>query len=60
MKNYKTTLSGFLAGLPLAVDALVTAYTSGTFDGKTGIQLALGVGLVLIGAYAKDHSVKED
>lgn len=56
MKNIKTTIAGLIAGLPVAIDALITAYSSGSFTGKSGVQLALGVGLVLIGAFAKDHN----
>jgi len=57
MVNWKTTLSGFVTGFPIAIDALVTAYQSGMFDEKSGMQLMLGIGLVLIGAYSKDHNV---
>lgn len=55
--SWKTTLAGLIAGLPIAADALIQAYTAGTFTGKTGAQLALGIGAVLIGAFAKDHDV---
>lgn len=57
MKNWKTTLSGLLIGLPLAIDAISTAYTSGIFYGKSGLELLVAVGAVLFGAYAKDHNV---
>ena len=57
MKNIKTTLAGLVAGLPLAVDALLSAYKLGTFDGKHGVQLALAIGLVLLGLASKDHNV---
>ncbi len=57
MKNWKTTLAGLIAGLPVMADALITAYQAGAFTGKTGAQLVLGIGLVLFGALAKDHNV---
>lgn len=57
MKNYKTTLAGLVTGLPILIDALVTAYNAGTFTGKTGIQLSLSIGLVLLGVLSKDHNV---
>lgn len=57
MKSWKTTLAGLLTGVPVAIDALVQAYNAGTFTGKTGTQLAVAVGLVLLGLYSKDHNV---
>jgi len=57
MKNWKTTLAGLVPGLLLAGNALIEAYTAGTFDGKTGKQLLVAVGLFLIGWYAKDKNV---
>lgn len=57
MKSWKTTLAGLIAGLPIAADALIQAYNSGTFTGKTGSQLALAIGLVIMGLFAKDHNV---
>lgn len=57
MKNWKTTLAGLLAGLPVLGDALYTAYQAGAFTGKTGIQLVTGIGMVLFGVWAKDHNV---
>lgn len=38
MKNYKTTLAGLIAGLPLLVDALIQAYNAGAFTDKSGIN----------------------
>jgi hypothetical protein len=55
--SWKTTLAGIIAGLPVALDAIITAYNAGTFTGKSGSELALGIGAVLIGAFAKDHDV---
>lgn len=56
-KNWKTTLTGILAGLPGIVDALDTAFKSGALSGKTGCELALSIGFVVFGAVAKDHNV---
>jgi len=56
MKSWKTTMAGLLTGLPVAIDALVTAYNAGTFTGKSGAQLFVGIGLVLLGAFSKDHN----
>jgi hypothetical protein len=57
MKSWKTTLAGILAGLPVAVQSLLDAYNSGQFTGKSFSQLAVGVGIILIGVYAKDKNV---
>lgn len=57
LTSWKTTLAGLIAGLPVAIDALVTAYNAGTFTGKTGVQLAAAIGIVLFGLFAKDHDV---
>lgn len=57
MKNWKTTLAGLLAGLPIAIDSLIAAYNAGTFTGKSGSQLLLSIGLVLLALYAKDNNV---
>lgn len=57
MKNWKTSAAGLIAGLPIAIDALVQAYNTGTFNGKSGGQLALAIGLVLLGLLSKDHNV---
>ena len=57
MKNYRTFLAGLLAGLPTAIDALVNAYNAGYFTGKSGSQLAAGIGFVLLGLLAKDKVV---
>jgi hypothetical protein len=58
MKNLKTSLAGLLAGLPFIVDALLQAYTAGTFTNKSGLQLVAAIGVVLLGLYSKDHDVK--
>jgi len=57
MKNWKTTLAGLVPGLLLAGNALIEAYTAGTFDGKTGKELIVAIGLFLIGWYATDKNV---
>lgn len=54
MKNIKTTLAGIVAGLPLLIDALVQAYNAGAFTGKSGSQLVLSIGLIVIGWFLKD------
>jgi hypothetical protein len=54
MKNFKTTFAGILAGIPIAIDALVSAYNQGAFTGKHGMQLAVGIAIVLLGAFAHD------
>ena len=54
MKDWKTTLSGMLVGLPIGIDALIQAYTSGVFTGKVGVQLVIAVGILLWSAYTKD------
>jgi hypothetical protein len=54
MKNFKTTLAGIVAGLPLLIDALIQAYNAGAFTGKSGSQLALSIALIIIGYVLKD------
>jgi len=54
MKDLKTTLAGLVPGALLAIDALIQAYTTGYFEGKTGKQLIIAIGLFLIGWYATD------
>jgi len=57
MKNWKTTLAGLVAGVPFAVDAIITAYTAGYFTDKSGWQLFGAIAVILITALAKDHDV---
>ena len=57
LTSWKTTLAGILAGLPIGIDAIVQAANGGALVGKTGAQLLLAIGLILIGAYSKDHDV---
>ncbi len=58
MKNLKTSLAGLLAGMPFVIDALMQAYTGGSFTNKSGLQLVAAIGVVLLGLYSKDHDVK--
>lgn len=55
--NWKTTIAGLIAGLPVGIDALITAFNAGAFTGKSGAQLALAIGIILFGVYAKDKNV---
>ncbi len=57
MTNIKTTLAGLIPGLLIGGQALLEAYEKGQFEGKTGVQLAIALGFVLLGAYSKDHDV---
>ena len=61
MKDFKTTIAGLIAGVPMLIDALIQAYNAGSFTDKSGVQLALSIGLVLMAYFAKDkpNSVKE-
>jgi len=54
MKNFKTTVAGIVAGLPLLIDALIQAYNAGAFTGKSGSQLVLSIALIIIGYILKD------
>ncbi len=58
MKNFKTSLAGIIAGVPFIIDALMQAYSTGAFTGKSGLQLVAAIGVVLLGLYSKDHDVK--
>lgn len=58
MKNFKTSIAGIIAGLPFIIDALMQAYSTGAFTGKSGLQLVAAIGVVLLGLYSKDHDVK--
>jgi hypothetical protein len=58
MKDFKTTIAGLIAGIPMMVDALIQAYSAGSFTDKSGIQLALAIGLVLMAYFAKDKTKK--
>jgi len=54
MKNWKTTLAGLLASLPIAIDALITAYNAGAFTDKSGGQLLVAIGIALFARFAQD------
>jgi hypothetical protein len=54
MKNYKTTLAGLIAALPIAIDALITAYNAGAFTDKSGGQLLVAIGIALFARFAQD------
>ena len=58
MKDFRTTIAGLIAGIPMLVDALIQAYSAGSFTDKSGIQLALAIGLVLMAYFAKDKTKK--
>lgn len=57
MKSWKTTLAGLVTGLFPIIDAVDKAYTAGSFSGKSGSELLMGIGLVVFGALSKDHNV---
>lgn len=57
MKNWKTTLAGILAGLPIAIDAIMQAYTAGYFTDKSGWQLAFSISFIILGAVLKDKPI---
>jgi len=54
MKNWKTTLAGLVASLPIAIDALITAYNAGAFTDKSGGQLLVAIGIALFARFAQD------
>ena len=53
-KDWKTTVAGMMAGIPIAANALLAAYEAGTFTGETGAKLIVGIAIVLLGAYSAD------
>ena len=57
MKNWRTTIAGFVLAIYPIYDALLQAYTAGYFTDKTGGQLWLGIGFIIFGVLAKDHNV---
>jgi|GEM_PF-2380280 len=58
MTNWKTTIAGLLTGAPVLIDAILSAYTSGQFTGKTVLQSLFAIGLILIGYLAQDAPIK--
>ena len=57
LKSWKTTLGGLIAGLPMVIYSVNAAVSSGSFTGKSAVEVAMGIGAILIGCYAKDHNV---
>lgn len=57
MKSWKTTIAGLITGGAVGVDAVLQAIAAGALTGKTGLQLAAGIGIIFLGAYSKDHNV---
>ena len=51
IKNFKTSIFGAVAGLPMIVEGVVTKDVS---------KIAVGVGTLLIGLFAKDNDVAHD
>ena len=54
MKDLKTTLAGLVTGLPFLIDALITAYQAGSFEGKNTLQLVASIGVILLGWLVAD------
>lgn len=54
MKNWITTIIGFATGLYPLLTSIQEAFEAGYFTGKTGTNFWLGLGLIVIGYYAKD------
>jgi len=57
MRNWRTTIAGLIVGLPVAVQAILEAYTAGAFTDKTGLQLFAAIGLIVLARLSKDHNV---
>ena len=57
MRNWKTTLTGLVTGLPFLLDALIQAYNAGHFTDKTGTTLFMAIGWIILTALVKDHNV---
>lgn len=54
MKNWITTIIGFAAGIYPLLTAIQEAFEAGYFTGKTGSSFWLGLGIIVLGFYAKD------
>lgn len=54
MENLKTSIGGWLLGLAPLIDGLITAYNAGTFNGKSTVEVIIGVATILFGIWAKD------
>ena len=57
MKNWKTTVIGFLLGIYPLIESIIDAYNSGYFTDKTGYQFWFGLGIIVFGYLSKDHNV---
>jgi hypothetical protein len=57
MKSWKTTVTGLIVFLPVAMDAILEAYNSGAFTSKSGLQLFVAVGAIVLARLAKDYDV---
>jgi len=57
MRNWRTTIAGFVLSAYPIIDAIMQAYTAGYFTDKTGSQLWMGIGFIVLGVLAKDHNV---
>lgn len=49
--NFKTSIFGTVAGLPMIIEGVAA---------KDWSKIAMGVGTLLIGLFAKDNDVKND
>ena len=58
MKDWKSTLTGLIIGVPALIDALITAYTAGQFEGKNTIQLCASIGIILLGWIVADKKAE--
>lgn len=57
MKNWRTTIAGYVIAIYPISDALYQAYQAGYFTDKTGGQLWAGIGFIILATLAKDHNV---
>ncbi len=57
MKSWKTTLAGLIGGIPTLIISVLQAIKDGQITDTSGKGLAIGVAMILIGAFAKDHNV---
>lgn len=60
MKDWRTTLTGLLTGLPFAIDSLIQAYTAGYFTDKTGWTLFGSLAWILVTALVKDSKKNDE
>ena len=56
MKNWITTIIGFAGGIYPLLTAIQEAFEAGYFTGKTGTNFWLGLGIIVLGFYAKDKN----